>query len=117
MSHQLTTDQAASSQGSTVAIIGAGQLGYLLCAAARELGLATLVVTPDADAPAHLPGMVVSLMPLSVVGVPICATNAGILAAQILGAGDDAVRQRVSDDKRQLEELVMQKVAQLEQDA
>ena len=51
------------------------------------------------------------------VGVPICATNAGILAAQILGAGDDAVRQRVSDDKRQLEELVMQKVAKLEQDA
>ena len=35
-----------------VAIIGAGQLGYLLCEAARPLGIRTLVVTPDAAAPA-----------------------------------------------------------------
>ena len=36
----------------TLAIIGAGQLGFFLCTAARELGVRTLVVTPDADAPA-----------------------------------------------------------------
>jgi 5-(carboxyamino)imidazole ribonucleotide synthase len=35
-----------------VAIIGAGQLGFLLCEAARELGVITVVVTPDATAPA-----------------------------------------------------------------
>jgi len=35
-----------------VAIIGGGQLGYLLCEAARSLGIGTLVVTPDRDAPA-----------------------------------------------------------------
>jgi 5-(carboxyamino)imidazole ribonucleotide synthase len=42
----------ASNSQSRVAIIGAGQLGFLLCESARELGLATVVVTPDATAPA-----------------------------------------------------------------
>ncbi len=36
----------------TVAIIGGGQLGYMLCEAAALLGIRTVVVTPDADAPA-----------------------------------------------------------------
>ncbi len=36
----------------TVAIIGAGQLGFLLCEAAKPLGIKTLVVTPDETAPA-----------------------------------------------------------------
>ena len=35
-----------------VAIVGGGQLGFLLCGAARALGIQTLIVTPDADAPA-----------------------------------------------------------------
>lgn len=42
----------ASNSLPRVAIIGAGQLGFLLCEAARELGLTTVVVTPDATAPA-----------------------------------------------------------------
>jgi len=37
---------------STIAIIGGGQLGYMLCEAAQRLRLRTFVVTPDADAPA-----------------------------------------------------------------
>ena len=35
-----------------VAIVGGGQLGFLLCQAARALDIQTLVVTPDAGAPA-----------------------------------------------------------------
>ncbi|MBT8421788.1 MAG: 5-(carboxyamino)imidazole ribonucleotide synthase [Gammaproteobacteria bacterium] len=41
-----------SASASTIAIIGGGQLGYMLCEAAARLELRTLVVTPDADAPA-----------------------------------------------------------------
>lgn len=36
----------------TIAIIGAGQLGYMLCEAAARLGVRTAVVTRDGDAPA-----------------------------------------------------------------
>ena len=36
----------------TLCIVGGGQLGFLLCSAARELGITTVVVTNDADAPA-----------------------------------------------------------------
>jgi len=35
-----------------VAIVGGGQLGFLLCQAARALDIKTLVITPDAGAPA-----------------------------------------------------------------
>jgi phosphoribosylaminoimidazole carboxylase PurE protein len=101
------------------------------------------VIIAGAGGAAHLPGMVASLTPLPVIGVPISATkldgedallsivqmpagvpvatvaidnaiNAGLLAAQILGAGDDAIRQKVSEYKQQLEDLVMQKIAKLE---
>ena len=90
------------------------------------------VIVAGAGGAAHLPGMVASLTPLPVVGVPVKARisidgwdsvlsilqmppgvpvatvalnagrNAGILAAQILGAADPAVRQRVADYKQQL---------------
>jgi 5-(carboxyamino)imidazole ribonucleotide synthase len=36
----------------TVAIIGAGQLGFLLCEAAHNIGIKTIVITPDASSPA-----------------------------------------------------------------
>jgi 5-(carboxyamino)imidazole ribonucleotide mutase len=55
-------------------------------------------------------------------GVPVAtvaingARNAGILAAQILGASDPAVRERVARFKRDLEAMVMEKVARLEAD-
>lgn len=44
--------KASGSSSPVVAIIGGGQLGYLLCEAARPLGIGTLIVTPDPDAPA-----------------------------------------------------------------
>jgi len=101
------------------------------------------VIIAGAGGAAHLPGMVAALSPLPVIGVPISATkldgedallsivqmpagvpvatvaidnatNAGLLAAQILGAGDDEVRQRVGLYKEQLKELVMAKVAKVE---
>jgi phosphoribosylaminoimidazole carboxylase PurE protein len=101
------------------------------------------VIIAGAGGAAHLPGMVASLTPLPVIGVPISATkldghdallsivqmpagvpvatvaidnatNAGLLAAQILGTGDAAIRRKVSEYKQQLEDLVMQKIAKLE---
>ena len=83
------------------------------------------VVIAGAGGAAHLPGMVASLSPLPVIGVPVksrnsidgwdsilsilqmpngvpvatvalnAAQNAGILAAQIIGASDDDVRDRI----------------------
>ena len=46
----MVTDSANNNP--RLAIIGAGQLGMLLCQAARPLGISTLVVTPDEGAPA-----------------------------------------------------------------
>lgn len=109
--------------------------------AAEQRGLR--VVIAGAGGAAHLPGMVASLTPLPVIGVPVKsstmsgqdsllsivqmppgvpvatvaingARNAGILAAQILGAGDEQVRERVSAFKRDLEAMVMGKVAKME---
>ncbi len=50
-------------------------------------------------------------------GVPVAtvaidnATNAGILAAQMLGTGDEALRQRVAEYKQRLKEAVEAKAA------
>ena len=89
---------------------------------------------------AHLPGMAAAITPLPVIGVPIKtstlngqdsllsivqmpggvpvatvaingAKNAGLLAAQILGTADDALRQRMVDYKAGLDAMVMDKVA------
>jgi 5-(carboxyamino)imidazole ribonucleotide mutase len=101
------------------------------------------VIIAGAGGAAHLPGMAAALTPLPVIGVPVKtstlqgqdsllsivqmpggvpvatvaingARNAGILAAQILSTADDALRQRVLDFKRELEAMVMEKVARLE---
>ncbi len=100
------------------------------------------VIIAGAGGAAHLPGMVASLTPLPVIGVPVNATalaghdsllsivqmpagvpvatvaidnaaNAGILAAQILAVADDELRGRVRDYKASLEATVMEKVASL----
>jgi 5-(carboxyamino)imidazole ribonucleotide mutase len=53
-------------------------------------------------------------------GVPVAtvaingARNAGILAAQILGASDPQVRDRVMRMKRELEAMVLEKAARME---
>ena len=100
---------------------------YAKTAAGRGLR----VIIAGAGGAAHLPGMVASLTPLPVIGVPVeskslkgldsllsivqmpsgvpVATvaigggrNAGLLAVQILGASDAALRARVSQFKRKL---------------
>jgi 5-(carboxyamino)imidazole ribonucleotide mutase len=55
-------------------------------------------------------------------GIPVAtvaingAKNAGILATQILGAGDDALLDRVARYKRELDAMVMEKAAKLERE-
>ena len=105
---------------------------------AKERGLKVIIA--GAGGAAHLPGMVASLTPLPVIGVPIkssnsidgwdsilsilqmpngvpvatvalnAAKNAGILAAGIIGAFDDAVGNKVAEYKKSLEADVMSKV-------
>ena len=101
------------------------------------------VIIAGAGGAAHLPGMVASLTPLPVIGVPVKssnsidgwdsilsilqmpggipvatvalngAKNAGILAGSIIGAFDPAVRARVAAYKAKLEEEVLSKVNRL----
>jgi len=98
------------------------------------------VIIAGAGGAAHLPGMVASITPLPVIGVPVKSSNsidgwdsvlsilqmpsgipvatvalnggknAGILAATILGSADEQVRHQIAEYKAQLTEAVMQKV-------
>ncbi|MFY7708584.1 MAG: 5-(carboxyamino)imidazole ribonucleotide mutase [Flavobacteriales bacterium] len=107
---------------------------YAQSAVARGLK----VIIAGAGGAAHLPGMTASLTPLPVIGVPIHssnsidgwdsvlsilqmpagvpvatvaldgARNAGILAAQIVAAGDDELLKRIAIFKENLKEKVMQ---------
>ena len=101
------------------------------------------VIIAGAGGAAHLPGMVAALSTLPVIGVPVSATclkgndsllsivqmpagvpvatvaidnatNAGILAAQVLGTADDALRMRIGKYKQGLNDKVMDKIAALE---
>ena len=102
------------------------------------------VIIAGAGGAAHLPGMVASLSPLPVIGVPVkssnsidgwdsilsilqmpngipvatvalnAAKNAGILAASILGSSDSKIQQKVLDYKEDLTAKVMQKVEKVE---
>ncbi len=95
------------------------------------------VIIAGAGGAAHLPGMVASLTPLPVIGVPIKSTNsidgwdsllsivqmpngvpvatvainaaqnAGILAAQILGSGDNTILEKIIAFKNELKEKVL----------
>ena len=100
------------------------------------------VIVAGAGGAAHLPGMVASLTPLPVIGVPVKssalngqdsllsivqmpagvpvatvaidgAKNAGILAAQILGAADPRLRERIVQYKRDLHTTVMERAARM----
>jgi 5-(carboxyamino)imidazole ribonucleotide mutase len=98
------------------------------------------VIIAGAGGAAHLPGMVASITPLPVIGVPIkssnsidgwdsvlsilqmpngipvatvalnAAKNAGILAASVIGAFDAAIGQKVEEYKKGLSEAVLEKV-------
>ena len=113
---------------------------YARGAADRGVG----VIVAGAGGAAHLPGMTASLTPLPVIGVPIKSrnsidgwdsvlsilqmpsgvpvatvaldggTNAGILAAQILGATDDALRERIATFKEGLKDKVMASIHDVE---
>ncbi|MCG8054600.1 MAG: 5-(carboxyamino)imidazole ribonucleotide mutase [Candidatus Thiodiazotropha endolucinida] len=101
------------------------------------------VVIAGAGGAAHLPGMVASITPLPVVGVPVKssalsgedsllsivqmppgvpvatvaingAKNAAILAAQMLGTADLEIREKVWKYKADLEAMVMGKVEVME---
>lgn len=104
------------------------------------------VVIAGAGGAAHLPGMVASLSPLPVIGVPILssnsidgwdsilsilqmpggipvatvaldgAKNAGLLAARILGVQDEAIRQKTVDYMETLRAAVEVKYERLERD-
>lgn len=104
------------------------------------------VIIAGAGGAAHLPGMVASITPLPVIGVPIKssnsidgwdsvlsilqmpggipvatvalngAKNAGILAASIIGAFDPLIATKVSAFKGKLEKEVLKKVDLLKKD-
>ena len=113
---------------------------YAQKAASRGLD----VIVAGAGGAAHLPGMVASVTPLPVVGVPIKssnsidgwdsvlsilqmpagvpvatvalngARNAGILAAQMVATHDAVVMQRIREFKERLKEKVLDDAADLE---
>ncbi len=98
-----------------------------------------LVIIAGAGGAAHLPGMIAAISPLPVIGVPIKssnsidgwdsvlsilqmpngvpvatvalngAKNAGILAAQILSAKDDTIREKIIQYKQELKIQVIEK--------
>jgi len=102
------------------------------------------VIIAGAGGAAHLPGMVASLSPLPVIGVPIkssnsidgwdsvlsilqmpngvpvatvalnAAKNAGLLAAQILGTSDKNLQKRMIEYKKELAAGVAKKYKKLE---
>ena len=110
---------------------------------AEERGLGVIIA--GAGGAAHLPGMAAALTVLPVIGVPISATrlegqdallsivqmpagipvatvaidnaaNAGLLAAQILGLSDPALRQRLHQYRQGLEAAVLGKAERVSRD-
>lgn len=101
------------------------------------------VIIAGAGGAAHLPGMVASITPCPVIGVPIKssnsidgwdsvlsilqmpggvpvatvalngAKNAGLLATQILSVGDKAIQEKMLAYKQELNDMVMEKVEKL----
>ncbi|MCZ4409383.1 5-(carboxyamino)imidazole ribonucleotide mutase [Cryomorphaceae bacterium 1068] len=108
---------------------------YEYAKTAEENGIRVIIA--GAGGAAHLPGMTASITPLPVIGVPVKsrnsidgwdsvlsilqmpggvpvatvaldgAKNAGILAAQILGTGNEDLRRRISDFKEGLKQKVL----------
>ena len=78
---------------------------------AHERGISVIIA--GAGGAAHLPGMVASMSPLPVIGVPVAtvalngAKNAGILAAQIIGSSDKCVLDKIIAYKEGLKQAVL----------
>lgn len=110
---------------------------------AAERGLSVIIA--GAGGAAHLPGMLAAVTPLPVIGVPVPlkyldgmdsllsivqmpagvpvatvaignARNAGLLAARILGAQDEAIRARVAAAQADLIEAVAEKDARVREE-
>ncbi|PZR28616.1 MAG: 5-(carboxyamino)imidazole ribonucleotide mutase [Citrobacter freundii] len=111
---------------------------------AKDRGLKVIIA--GAGGAAHLPGMVASITPLPVIGVPVkssnsidgwdsvlsilqmpngvpvatvalnAAKNAGLLAAQIIGAFDETVSQQMIAYKANMEKEVLEKVDKLKKE-
>ena len=113
---------------------------YEYATSAESRGLRVIIA--GAGGAAHLPGMAAAISVLPVIGVPVSATclqgedallsivqmpagvpvatvaidnatNAGILAAQMLATGDDGLRERLRTYKMALRDKVLDKVATL----
>lgn len=128
-----------------ITVVSAHRTPHRLLEFAEQAHLrGTEVVIAGAGGAAHLPGMVASLSPLPVIGVPIKssnsidgwdsvlsilqmpggvpvatvalngAKNAGILAAQMLSINNPALRTRIIRYKEQLRDDVMRSVAEIE---
>lgn len=109
---------------------------------AHQRGLKVIIA--GAGGAAHLPGMVASLTPLPVIGVPVAsrhlqgvdslysivqmpagipvatvaignARNAGLLAVQILATQDAALLEKVLQYRQSLKQMVMEKQEKLDQ--
>src|SRR6186997_76304 len=102
----------ARDRGVKVFIVGAGAAAHLGGVVAAHVTNPVIGVPIDSSALNGLDALLSTVqMPP---GVPVAtvsfgkpgATNAGILAAQIIGAGDPAMAQRVVDYKRKLAEKV-----------
>lgn len=111
---------------------------------AKERGFKVIIA--GAGGAAHLPGMVASLTPLPVIGVPVkssnsidgwdsvlsilqmpngipvatvalnAAKNAAILAASIIGAFDETVGKKIENYKKQMENEVITKAGKIKSD-
>ena len=111
---------------------------------AKERGLKVIIA--GAGGAAHLPGMVASITPLPVIGVPIkssnsidgwdsvlsilqmpngvpvgtvalnASKNAGILAAEILGTSDETISKKIAEYKNSLNKDVIEKVEKMKKD-
>lgn len=109
---------------------------------AKERGLKVIIA--GAGGAAHLPGMIASLTPLPVIGVPVHSSNsiqgidsllsivqmpggvpvatvgvdnsknAGLLAARIVGTFDEGVSEKVGNYAEAQKERVMEKVRRME---
>ncbi|XXK28276.1 5-(carboxyamino)imidazole ribonucleotide mutase [Arenicellales bacterium nBUS_45] len=113
---------------------------YEYATSAESRGLRVIIA--GAGGAAHLPGMAAAISVLPVIGVPVSATclqgedallsivqmpagvpvatvaidnatNAGILAAQMLATGDDGLRERLRTYKMALRDKVLDKAANL----
>ncbi len=117
---------------------------YEFATNAHTRGIRAIIA--GAGGAAHLPGMVAAISPLPVIGVPVKsrnsidgwdsvlsilqmpggvpvatvalngAKNAGILAAQIIAAGDDAILDKIIQYKQTLKEQVAAKAEKLKTD-